>query len=77
MELEQIVAVIDAEIDRLTRARGILTGGRMSGGSQAGATQAAPAAKPGRKRTRFMSAEARKRISDAQKKRWAAQRKRK
>ncbi len=74
MEIEQIVAVIDAEIDRLTRARGILSGGRRSGGGQGAATQAAPAAKRGRGR-RFMSAEARKRISDAQKKRWAAQRK--
>lgn len=75
MAIDTILAEIDAEIARLTQARKLLagatgaatfTGGRKS----SGATKSA--AKKG-KRTRVLSADARKRIADAQRRRWAAQ----
>jgi hypothetical protein len=61
METTALLSAIDQEIARLSQARALLAGG-------------ANHAKPGRK-DRVMSAEARKRIGDAQRKRWAAQRK--
>jgi hypothetical protein len=58
MTPNDILASIDAEITRLQQARALLSG-----------TTTATPSKPKRK----MSAEARKRIADAQKKRWAKQ----
>lgn len=56
MNMREIVAEIDAEIEKLQRARNALLGAGQS---------------VGRKRHRRMSAEARARISAAQKARWA------
>ena len=62
MNLEQIIESLDAQIARLQKARALLSG---TGSGSVGAGR-------GRRRgSRQMSAEARKRISDAQKKRWA------
>lgn len=64
MNKPNVLALIDAEIARLQHARQILSGNDGLGGSRA-------IAGPTRKRRR-MSAEAKRRISLAQKKRWAA-----
>lgn len=72
MAIENILSEIDAEIARLQEARALL------------ATLGTTAAKPGRpakkapaqaktRKKRFLSAEARKKIADAQRRRWAAQ----
>jgi hypothetical protein len=60
MNIEAIVQTIDAEIDRLQRARSVLTG------NVAPSKRAAPARK-----LRTMSAEGRARIAAAQRARWA------
>ena len=71
MTIEAILAEIDAEISRLTEARRLL--------SAAGSSSAKPAKRGPKKstakvrKTRVLSADARKRIADAQKRRWAAQ----
>lgn len=71
MAIDSIVAQIDAEIARLTQVRALLSGaGKTSG---AAVTKTASAPKPHRRRRRVLSAEARKRIAEAQRKRWAAQ----
>ena len=71
MEAKGIIAEIDAEIARLQQARALLSGVSVK-------------AKPGRpkgsankpqRRKRVLSADARKRIADAQKRRWAERRK--
>jgi len=68
MTIESILAEIDAEIARLTQARQLLA---AAGSKKSTVTRAA---KPARKRkARVLSAEARKRIADAQRRRWAAQ----
>lgn len=82
MEVNRILAEIDAQIAKLQQARALLAGGSSS---------AAPAvvkkavgrprksittsASKGTPKKRTLSAEARKRIADAQKKRWAETRK--
>jgi hypothetical protein len=63
MNIDDLLSSIDAEIARLKQARALLAG--IDGGKSASAI------KPKRK----MSAAARKRIGDAQRKRWAAVRK--
>jgi len=70
MSIESILAEIDAEIARLTQVRTLLAGSRSTSSSGA-ATKAKGPSK--RRRKRVLSAEARKRIADAQRKRWAAQ----
>jgi hypothetical protein len=72
MGIDTILAEIDAEIARLTEARGLLAS--MNSGKPAATKSKAakPAARKAAKRP--LSAEARKRIADAQRKRWAAQR---
>lgn len=65
MSLKDILSSIDSEIATLKQARALLIGER------GGKTTAAASAKP----KRAMSAAARKRIADAQRKRWAAQKK--
>ena len=65
MDTEQIIAALRAERERIDKAIAALSGG---GFRSARSIQ-------GRRGPRHMSAEARKRISDAQKKRWAEQRK--
>ena len=79
MTNESIVALIDAEIAKLTQVRALLaTTGKVAAlvaapptKKAAKAAKAAPAKKTKKRRT--LSPEARKRIADAQRKRWAAQ----
>jgi len=61
MTLDHIIASIDAELSKLKQVRSILSGSLVK-----------KAASPIRKR-RKMSAAARKRIAEAQRKRWAKQ----
>ena len=74
MGINEIVAALDDEINRLQQVRSLLAGTK---GSVTNATTSfalgANQAKP-RKR-RQLSAEARERIAAAQRKRWAAQKK--
>ena len=72
MGIDSILAEIDSEIARLTEARALLAG-MSSAAAPAKVTSAKKAAKKTGKR-RQLSPEARKRIADAQHKRWAAQR---
>ena len=68
MAITEIIAELDAEIGRLEQVRKLLSNG---GNAQLGNLAAKKST--GRKR-RKLSPEARKRIADAQRKRWAAQR---
>jgi hypothetical protein len=72
MNTSKLIEAIDEEISRLQQVRRLLS----EGSSDAGATVGAKAARklPAAKK-RTMSPEARARISAAQKKRWAAQKK--
>jgi hypothetical protein len=73
MEIANILAQIDSEIARLTQARSLLaTIGSVTKKAARKATKTSAKAKPRKKRV--LSADARKRIADAQRKRWAAQR---
>ncbi|HVU48140.1 MAG TPA: hypothetical protein VHD85_18575 [Terracidiphilus sp.] len=69
MAIESIIAQIDSEIARLTQVRALLANMGTTGSSKSKAAKTL--AKPRKKRV--LSAEARKRIADAQRKRWAAQ----
>jgi hypothetical protein len=75
MDIESILTQIDAEIARLTQVRSLLANtGKVTAKSvepKSKRTPAKPKAKV--KKTRVLSPEARKRIADAQRKRWAAQ----
>lgn len=71
MAIDSILAQIDSEIARLTQVRSLLAG---SGGSASSATERKARKAPAKARkSRVLSPEARKRIADAQRKRWAAQ----
>lgn len=70
MSIESILAEIDAEIARLSQVRSLLAGTRSITPSGALAKTKGPIQ---RRKKRVLSAEARKRIADAQRKRWAAQ----
>jgi hypothetical protein len=67
MDVDFIIAALDAEIERLNQARTLLS---KSDDTIASVTQP-PASKPRRASKRVLSPEARKRIADAQRKRWA------
>lgn len=69
MTIDSILAQIDSEIARLTQARALLS----NAGKVSAQVKSAPSKPAGRRRKRVLSAEARKRIADAQRKRWAAQ----
>jgi len=74
MGLKEILNQIDTEIAQLQRARFLLAGGEPKRrGRKPGSKNVKPAEPAKKKRT--MSAEARKRIADAAKKRWAEKRK--
>lgn len=73
MAIDSILAQIDSEIARLTQVRALLSNSGKVTVPAAAKTKASASPKKGRK-TRVLSAEARKRIADAQRKRWAAQR---
>jgi len=71
MSIESILAEIDAEIARLTQVRSLLAG---SGKVTSTSTERKPKKTAGKTRKkRVLSPEARKKIADAQRKRWAAQ----
>jgi topoisomerase IA-like protein len=71
MAIETILAQIDSEIARLKQARNLLaTTGTAATKAGRSSKKASAKAKPRKKRV--LSAEARKRIADAQRKRWAA-----
>ena len=82
MKVEEILAGIDQEIARLQHARNLLAGDQPRRGRPRGSTSAkkaaksaaAPAKSAGRKK-RKLSAEGRKRIADAMRKRWAERKK--
>jgi hypothetical protein len=71
METKQMLAAIDEEIARLTHARNLLAGHNAGAGRRSGK----PALSKAVGVKRVLSPEARKRIADAQRKRWAAQKK--
>ena len=78
MPNKDVLAAIDKEIARLQQARDILAGGdvEVTDRRRATTTTKPAAGKRAAKSTgrkRVLSPEARKRIADAQKKRWAAQ----
>ena len=76
MEVSRIIAEIDAQISKLQQARTLLAGTAAPAGRgrPKGSKNASPAAAQPRKK-RKLSAEGRKRIADAMKKRWAERRK--
>jgi hypothetical protein len=82
MALPEILASIDSEIAQLQKARALLVGaGAPASKKKAGRPRkvalesvAAPA-KPAKKKRRNLSPEGRKRIAEAVKRRWAAQKK--
>lgn len=71
MTIESILAQLDTEIARLTQVRALLASSAKST-TKLALPKAGKVAK--RRKKRVLSAEARKRIADAQRKRWAAQR---
>jgi len=83
VEVNRIIAEIDAQILKLQQARALLAGtttsagrtgrGRPKGSKNTASAASATSTKTTRKRK--LSAEGRKRIADAMKKRWAERRK--
>ena len=73
MAIESILVEIDAEIARLTQIRNLLSSTGPVAEKETGSKTKKGAAKVKGKKTRVLSPEARKRIADAQRKRWAAQ----
>jgi hypothetical protein len=74
MAIESILAQIDDEIAKLTQIRNLLTNTAAVARKAAGPKATKAQAKPRAKKRHVVSPEARKRIADAQRKRWAAQR---
>jgi hypothetical protein len=73
MAIDSILAQIDAEIARLTQARSLLANlGTVTDALPEPKGNKLPV-KAKRRKKRVLSPEARKRIADAQRKRWAAQ----
>ena len=80
MAISDILASIDREIAQLQQARALLSGGtpqaskKKAGRPKKGAAAVVPTtAKPAKKKMMNISPEGRKRIAEAVKKRWAAQ----
>ena len=71
MAIDSILAQIDAEIARLTQARSLLA--NLGTVSVAAPKTTTVPVKAKKRKKRVLSPEARKRIADAQRKRWAAQ----
>ena len=78
MQVSQIVSEIDSEIERLQQARNLLAGVVGVKTKRRGISTKSKAAKPAKKKTgkRRLSAEGRRKISEALKARWAERRKR-
>ena len=79
VKVEEILAGIDQEIARLQNARNLLAGdqprrGRPRGSTSKKASKSVKTAKPAGKK-RKLSAEGRKRIAEAMRKRWAERKK--
>jgi hypothetical protein len=72
MAIESILAQIDAEIASLTQVRNLLANTGVVA-KKVTRRKTKKAAKAKGKKRRVLSPEARKRIADAQRKRWAAQ----
>lgn len=79
MGVSDILASIDRDIAQLQQARAVLTGETSPAARKAPGrprkAAAIPAAKPGKAKKRNLSPEGRKRIAEAVKRRWAAQKK--
>lgn len=79
MEVDRIIAEIDAQISKLQQARELLSGttAKISKGPgrPKGSKNAKVAAKTAAPRKRRLSPEGRKRIAEAMKRRWAERRK--
>jgi hypothetical protein len=78
MSFSEIVAEIDRDIAQLQAARAVLSGETLVTEKKAGRPKnsaTVETAKPTKGKKRNISPEGRKRIADAVKKRWAAQRK--
>jgi hypothetical protein len=73
MAIESILAQIDEEIAKLTQIRNLLTNTAAAAKKVTGPKATKKQAKPKAKKRHVLSPEARKRIADAQRKRWAAQ----
>ena len=79
MGVSEILATIDQEIAQLQQARALLSGSavpvakKKAGRPRKTAAAVIPAAKPAKLKKRKLSPEGRKRIAEAAKKRWAAQ----
>ncbi len=86
MGVSEILATIDHEIAQLQQARALLSGGvtpaakkkagrprKSAAKLKKSAAAASSAAKPAKKKKRNLSPEGRKRIAEAVKRRWAAQ----
>jgi hypothetical protein len=74
MSIDSILALIDAEIARLKQVRSLLANtGEVAVKVTERKTKKKSAKEKKAKKTRVLSPEARKRIADAQRKRWAAQ----
>jgi len=71
MAIENILAQIDSEISRLKQARALLANIATTA-TPSGRKVAKAGSKGKPRKKRFLSADARKRIADAQRKRWAA-----
>ena len=70
MGVNEILSQIDREIAQLKKARVLLKGGASSNGFHF-----AGGSKNGRKKNRHLTPEGRKRIAEAQKRRWERERK--
>jgi hypothetical protein len=81
VEVNRIIAEIDAQISKLQQARALLAGttttsaARTGRGRPKGSKNSVSAASATTPRKRKLSPEGRKRIADAMKKRWAERRK--
>ena len=85
MEVSRIISEIDAQISKLQQARALLAGttapavrtgpGRPKGGSKKKKAASSGTGNGPSTQERKLSAEGRKRIADAMKKRWAERRK--
>lgn len=73
MSSDSLLAQIDAEIARLTQVRSLLANTGKVAIKIAARENKKVAAKAKTKKARVLSPEARKRIADAQRRRWAAQ----
>ncbi len=73
MAIDSILVLIDAEIARLTQVRSLLAGSGIAGSTATERKSRKTPVKALVKKSRVLSPEARKRIADAQRKRWAAQ----